>query len=1205
MQSDSYFESNGINIDSAKFEDPCDYYAGPVTLNASCRCPHLDAFLPTTLDSGGFGILSTDEWRSNNNNMNDDDVGSAVCSRRVARSIDDLHFASLHSRPDLCNANNSLAGNGGTTLRGNDPILDRSSNGMVGSKRADRSKAIQNHTDSTTTEQSPSKYYPFGEEEYKTDVLSSGGVSNHYYPILPGHFMERAKNDRSLDRATREFSSTELDKRKRCRSLDNKSVPGPSESENKEDSGTISAEAMYSDTTKTDVVTGGGTSSLSDYLHVEEEKETSTPTSTTLKRQRLGNHASTDEEIDSILNPNAGRYHLTQSRYEYLQNMKSMLSKQQEMLSATQVSTENYEHFEKKKKTACADRSTQKKQKEQLQIGRSRNINIKDPSTQTKISSMAEYRTSLSQNLPTGQISLNQKRKHQEKAVLIAANKVEEWLEVIRQRRINYWRCQKRSKRRNRLCAQYGLQSNDWDGNHDKIFHHRTNQVDLDSNPHCKQCSTSAMQVQRRCHIPRGDELMQCLECSMIACGPVSLSCNQNSKQHLLQHFLTSGHSFGITCGALGGIFCMKCGDFVHNEPLEAEKERVDIRENVGFLGWKRTGLINRSFGFGAGLEDFLLVPDDNFPVGCCNTKDIIKKDHGDPTYSDRKEPQNRSTHNGGMIVWRGFRAVYPHRVLNELVQAAHRTYHRWNIFHGKLCDEISLAWSPKALKLSLLQNDKGTDCWKIQKPVGFYNMGNTCFMNSVLQCIVNLRPLQRFFLCEVKHDYVACRKLRKWNENQSIGMQPIKSSNSRLRHKDKDDMSICLACEMDKLFQAYYSGTIGINVSEAIDEPLDPSLRFSPSNQGHINSEKKAVIGQFITPIDRGEIPSKLSKTEREELRRGTNNLLGVPLITSDLLFSAWKCKEMAHLAGYEQRDAHEFLQALLDVIGKHCNRYRDITRKLRQEAMPSIQSRGISTYEDEDDSKSEIEDIVEHSFGGSLRSVLMCEDCGFKRSQPEPFLNVSLPVATELISVREGNNNCKGTTSTHSISTRRNIAAKTKINLQACLDQFTLPEPLGDPVDCPSCKIKTSTLKQLSFAKLPKILCLHLKRFDALTNKKITNPVSFPIELDMGPHLPHWCEVEQRKDGLPSSEPTISTVEKAKMNDGTCPKILYDLCGTIDHTGTLNQGHYVSNVQVNGQWYHCNDAFVGKCGKGTGEEEVLSSDSAYMMFYVRKGQS
>lgn len=75
--------------------------------------------------------------------------------------------------------------------------------------------------------------------------------------------------------------------------------------------------------------------------------------------------------------------------------------------------------------------------------------------------------------------------------------------------------------------------------------------------------------------------------------------------------------------------------------------------------------------------------------------------------------------------------------------------------------------------------------------------------------------------------------------------------------------------------------------------------------------------------------------------------------------------------------------------------------------------------------------------------------------------------------------------------------------------------------------------------------------------------------------------------------------------MNDGTCPKILYDLCGTIDHTGTLNQGHYVSNVQVNGQWYHCNDAFVGKCGKGTGEEEVLSSDSAYMMFYVRKGQS
>lgn len=66
------------------------------------------------------------------------------------------------------------------------------------------------------------------------------------------------------------------------------------------------------------------------------------------------------------------------------------------------------------------------------------------------------------------------------------------------------------------------------------------------------------------------------------------------------------------------------------------------------------------------------------------------------------------------------------------------------------------------------------------------------------------------------------------------------------------------------------------------------------------------------------------------------------------------------------------------------------------------------------------------------------------------------------------------------------------------------------------------------------------------------------------------------------------------------THPTLLYDLCGTVDHTGTLYQGHYVSNVQVgvSKSWYRCNDAFISK----TGENEILNSRETYMMFYVRR---
>merc|ERR1711957_1063449 len=83
------------------------------------------------------------------------------------------------------------------------------------------------------------------------------------------------------------------------------------------------------------------------------------------------------------------------------------------------------------------------------------------------------------------------------------------------------------------------------------------------------------------------DELIQCLECSIIGCGSLSLSSNywsrhhknqqqqtqqpsplspppKNQKQHILQHFLLTGHTMGISCGKKGSLYCFKCGDVVY-----------------------------------------------------------------------------------------------------------------------------------------------------------------------------------------------------------------------------------------------------------------------------------------------------------------------------------------------------------------------------------------------------------------------------------------------------------------------------------------------------------------------------------------------------------------------------------------------------------------------------------------------------------------
>lgn len=43
------------------------------------------------------------------------------------------------------------------------------------------------------------------------------------------------------------------------------------------------------------------------------------------------------------------------------------------------------------------------------------------------------------------------------------------------------------------------------------------------------------------------------------------------------------------------------------------------------------------------------------------------------------------------------------------------------------------------------------------------------------------------------------------------------------------------------------------------------------------------------------------------------------MPLIPSNLLTAIWNCPDTEHMAGYEQRDAHEFLQVFLDNLSKH----------------------------------------------------------------------------------------------------------------------------------------------------------------------------------------------------------------------------------------------------------------------------------------------
>ncbi len=327
-----------------------------------------------------------------------------------------------------------------------------------------------------------------------------------------------------------------------------------------------------------------------------------------------------------------------------------------------------------------------------------------------------------------------------------------------------------------------------------------------------------------------------------------------------------------------------------------------------------------------------------------------------------------------------------------------------------------------------------------------------------------------------------------------------------------------CLACEIDRLFLEYFGSCVGIDTIAALEE--------------------EALDTNLATPNE--------PKSEQ----------CGHPVIPSNFLAKVWRHSTVRHLARHDQHDAQEFYHAFIDGLDTDVLSFQKTLRGVQQAIKYKSQIR--SDPSPVTPPQSSIKDI----FGGSLRSVLICDQCGCKRSQIESFLNLSLPLKSD--------------------------------NINACLKHFTDPETLSDPIYCPSCNKKTNTLKQHTFAKLPRVLCLHLKRFDAATNKKISDFVSYPAsDLDMGKYLPHWCEKDLSKE---------SKDRDSNQLDADSPKVLYDLFATVNHRGTLNQGHYTSNVKAGKHWYHCNDAFVCDAGEGNGEKEVLAAEGAYMLFYQRK---
>ena len=152
-------------------------------------------------------------------------------------------------------------------------------------------------------------------------------------------------------------------------------------------------------------------------------------------------------------------------------------------------------------------------------------------------------------------------------------------------------------------------------------------------------------------------------------------------------------------------------------------------------------------------------------------------------------------------------------------------------------------------------------------------------------------------------------------------------------------------------------------------------------------------------------------------------------------------------------------------------------------------------------------------------------------------------------------------------------------KISIEKLFEEFSNEEKLDKDNlwKCPKCNKHSQATKKLELYNMPKVLIIHLKRFN--NNKKINTFIDFPLtNLDLNKYIN----------------------KESKGSSNNIHELKYDLIGVINHYGSMEYGHYTSfckNMHDN-KWYEFNDKLVKEIQPGK-EYETIVSPNAYILFY------
>lgn len=335
-----------------------------------------------------------------------------------------------------------------------------------------------------------------------------------------------------------------------------------------------------------------------------------------------------------------------------------------------------------------------------------------------------------------------------------------------------------------------------------------------------------------------------------------------------------------------------------------------------------------------------------------------------------------------------------------------------------------------------------GSDIHTRLQPLGLKNVGNSCYANAAMHCLLNTALSQALL------DPTTAVIFRRYSSNPNLLAMGSGSVDS-----DEDEESfMCL--HLDPLTPRHLSNTSS-SLQDNKGFSITPSKEFRPKRDAKV-IEKEKTIGREncqwltceLTSIARhynvGQSVENIADNSNTMIEGILGNLFPT-FVRHNVVDPGSITRHVNRLSPclrpYQQEDAHEFLRALLSTL----------TMEGRNRQLSSL-------------------------FDGLLESAVTCQTCRHASITRDRYMDISLDIYQDDV-----------------------------IDLVGALEKFIETEILDEDnkVYCSKCKIKRVVSKGLRLATAPTILVCHLKRFafDMYGGTtRLGKYIKYPYQLEIG---------------------------------------------------------------------------------------------------------